>query len=160
MICLSTMPCSIVSSPATFSPTIHRGLNSRITLSISGQRKRLSLVPFLRPAWLNGWQGNPPVRRSTLPRGSAAASCDRPGRTGTCFPSSRPRAASAVSVRMSPKIGAPGQCCSRTFWQKVSLSQNRCCTFPFPHTRSAASAAPPMPENRSMCVIFMRLYSR
>jgi len=38
-----------------------------MTLSISGQRKRSSLLPSRFPATLKGWQGNPPLIRSTVP---------------------------------------------------------------------------------------------
>ena len=54
-------------SPKTFSKTRTRGFACLNARTVSGQRWRSSSLPFLDPAVLNGWHGNPPVIMSTEP---------------------------------------------------------------------------------------------
>ena len=113
--------------PATFSPMTQRGFVSEIRRSMCGQRKRSSASPLRFPARLNGWQGKPPVRRSIGP---------------SCRPS---------SSLMSPYISELGKCCLRSPWHNRSISQKTCSTLG--QVQSAARAKPPMPLNKSRCLI-------
>src|SRR3990167_3580148 len=131
----------------------HVGRNSEITLNISGQRCRESLVPFRTPAWEKGWQGKPPVSKRggfvswsrtlwALPLRLFRAlgrdqvlSRDSDGSPpliglhsgcSCCFP-----LLVLVKVLTSPQISESGKFLRRTAWQKESISTNVCLVFPY-----------------------------
>ena len=112
--------------PATFSHSTQAGLACLITLNISGQRWRGSSAPFRFPAVLNGWQGYPPVIRSI------------------------PAYKLPSSSLISRCTGTSGKFLFSTLQAKSSISQNATVSIP---AHFAANAKPPMPLNKSKCVI-------
>lgn len=89
-------PCSLDSSPGTFSATTHLGLTSQMTLANSPHRSRSSADARRFPARLCGWHGKPP--EITVISG--------PHFSATCNP---------VTFRISLHLGTSGQCFSSTF---------------------------------------------
>src|SRR5210317_1621933 len=60
------VPFEMLIRVCTFSPIIHLGLTSLMTLSISGNKNLSSSFPFCFPAIDIDWQGNPPTTTSAL----------------------------------------------------------------------------------------------
>ena len=106
----------------TFSPIIHLGLTSLMTLNISSQRYRSSSLPFCLPAIEKLWHGNPPTMTSAL----------------IFVPS---------NFLISSYIGISFQCFCKTFWQNLSCSQ-KATVLNLP-VDSRPTLKPPIPLNKS-----------
>ena len=126
-----SLPESADSSPGTFSISTHSGRTQQTTRQNSGQSHLSSSLPFLFPAQLTGWQGNPPQTTSTLPRLSNS---------------------SLSSFVISSKHGTPGQCFAKTFLQNGSISQKAIVSNP--PVLCKPKENPPIPENKSKTVNF------